>query len=170
VHSGVSSPESYLKLVGQSLTRVARGRGRFKQTVTASSFDAWTKFYKQDESAPNVLVSYYTKGAWVALALDLLLRQQSGGKKSLDDVMRLLWQRYGKSAYSDQETGVPEHGIQAVAEEVAGVSLDAFFQQALYATEDVDLAPLLAPMGVQLHWRAASGHGDNGGKPASATL
>lgn len=170
VRSGVIDVSSYLELLGQSLTRVARGHGRFRQTVTASSFDAWTKFYKQDESAPNVLVSYYTKGAWVALALDLLLRQKSGGRKSLDDVMRLLWQRYGKTAYSDHEAGVPEQGIQAAAEEIAGESLDAFFQQALYTTEDVDLSPLLASMGVQLHWRAASGHGDNGGKPAAATL
>src|SRR3546814_17750020 len=76
LRSGVIDVASYLELLGQSLTRVARGHGRFKQTVTESSFDAWTKFYKQDESAANVLVSYYTQGAWIALALDLTLRDR----------------------------------------------------------------------------------------------
>src|SRR5699024_12410652 len=67
-------------------------RGRFKQTVTESSFDAWTRFYLQDENAPNAIVSYYSKGALVALALDLTLRQKSQHQVSLDDVMRVLWQ------------------------------------------------------------------------------
>lgn len=156
------SPESYLELLGQNITRVYRGTGRFKQTVTESSFDAWTRFYLQDENAPNAIVSYYSKGALVALALDLTLRQKSHNKVSLDDVMRVLWQRYGKTG-----VGVPERGIQPVAEELLGESLDAFFQHALYSTEDLPLAELLAKQGVELHWRAAANHTDTGGKPAT---
>ncbi len=163
VRTGLISPQSYLELVGQTITRVMRATGTDKQTVTESSFDAWTRFYKQDENAPNAIVSYYAKGALVALALDMTLRQLTAGKKSLDDVMRLLWQRYGKTG-----VGVPERGIQAVAEEVAGEPLTAFFDLALYSTEPLPLAELLAPLGVQLNWRAASGHADSGGKPASA--
>lgn len=165
VRSGVIGVESYLELLGQTLTRVARGHGRFRQTVTASSFDAWTRFYKQDASAPNAIVSYYSKGAWIALALDLTLRKLSAGKQSLDDVMRLLWQRYGKTA-----TGVAEQGIQQACEEVAGQNLDSFFNRALYATEDIDLTPLLASVGINLFWRSASNHADKGGKPGQATL
>src|SRR3546814_7462752 len=59
-----------------------------KQSVADSSFDAWTRYYKQDENSPNALVSYYTKGALVALGLDLTIRRDSGGAHSLDDVMR----------------------------------------------------------------------------------
>lgn len=169
VRSGVITPDSYLELLGQTLTRVARGRGRFKQSMVASSFDAWTRFYKQDASAPNVIVSYYTKGTWVALALDLTIRTLTQGAKSLDDVMRLLWQRYGRSD-ADIATGVPENGVQQAAEEVAGQSLQAFFAQALEGTEDVNLTPLLAPLGVELQWRAAASHADKGGKPATAGL
>ena len=157
------SPESYLELLGQNITRVYRGRGRFKQTVTESSFDAWTRFYLQDENAPNAIVSYYSKGALVALALDLTLRQKSQHQVSLDDVMRVLWQRYGKTG-----VGVPERGIQPVAEELLGDSLEDFFQQALYSTEDLPLAELLAAQGVELHWRPAANHTDTGGQPAAA--
>ena len=82
-------------------TILYRGRGRFKQTVTESSFDAWTRFYKQDENAPNAIVSYYAKGALVALALDLVIRDKSDGAFSLDDVMRWLWQHHALHHRSD---------------------------------------------------------------------
>jgi predicted metalloprotease with PDZ domain len=75
---------------------VLRGSGRTKQSVADSSFDAWGKYYRQDENAPNSIVSYYTKGSLVALALDLSIRAKTGGKKSLDDVMRALWQRMAR--------------------------------------------------------------------------
>lgn len=156
--SGVITPESYLELLGQNITRVYRGTGRFKQTVTESSFDAWTRFYLQDENAPNAIVSYYSKGALVALALDLTLRQRSANRVSLDDVMRTLWQRYGQTG-----VGVPEQGIKPIAEELLGESLDAFFELALYSTEDLPLVELLAAQGVTLNWRAANSHQDMGG-------
>ncbi len=158
--TGLIKPESYLELLGQTITRVYRGEGRHKQTVTESSFDAWTRFYKQDENAPNAIVSYYAKGALIALALDLTLRRLTDDARGLDDLMRLLWQRYGQTG-----EGVPEQGIRPLAEEVAGADLGDFFRQALYSTEDLPLAELLAERGITLHWRAAEGHGDLGGKP-----
>jgi predicted metalloprotease with PDZ domain len=56
-----------------------------------SSFDAWIKYYRQDENAPNSVVSYYQQGALIGLALDLTVRAATRGKRSLDDVMRQLW-------------------------------------------------------------------------------
>lgn len=158
VRSGVITPDSYLQLLGQNITRVYRGTGRLKQTVAASSFDAWTRFYLQDENAPNAIVSYYSKGALVAMALDLTLRQRSSNRISLDDVMRILWQRYGQTG-----VGVPEHGIQPIAEELLGDSLEEFFQLAVYSTDDLPLAELLAAQGVVLAWRPANSHQDAGG-------
>jgi hypothetical protein len=58
---------------------VLRGSGRTKQSVADSAFDAWTKYYRQDENAPNAIVSYYTKGSLVALALDLTIREKTRG-------------------------------------------------------------------------------------------
>ncbi|MET0051254.1 MAG: peptidase M61, partial [Candidatus Thiodiazotropha sp.] len=66
VRSGVIDAESYLEMLAETVTRVMRANGRTKQTLEESSFDAWTKFYKQDENAPNALVSYYSKGALLA--------------------------------------------------------------------------------------------------------
>ena len=164
VRAGVISPQAYLELVGQTLTRVQRGSGASKQTVTESSFDAWTRFYKQDENAPNAIVSYYAKGALIALALDLTLRDITGEKKSLDDLMRLLWRRYGQRGL-----GLPEQGIRMLAEEIAQQSMADFFDLALYSTDPLPMAELLARRGVQLQWRAPAGHADSGGKPSTQT-
>jgi predicted metalloprotease with PDZ domain len=152
--------DSYLELLGRLITRVHRGRGRFRQTVTESSFDAWTRFYKQDENAPNAIVSYYAKGALVALALDLVIRDRTDESKSLDDLMRMLWQRHGQTG-----EGVPEQGIQPLAEELVGSSLEDFFNHALYSTGDLPLQELLAPRGIELNWRPADHHSDMGGEP-----
>ena len=67
-----------------------------KQSLEASSFDAWTRFYKQDENAPNAIVSYYAKGALFALLLDLHIRIETESERSLDDVMRAMWRQFGK--------------------------------------------------------------------------
>ena len=162
VRCGLITPEIYLQLLGETATRVWRGSGRLKQTVTESSFDAWTKFYRQDENAANAIVSYYTKGALVALALDLTIRQGSGGKKSLDDVMRALWQHRGKAGI-----GVAEDEIERVACEVSGLDLKKFFDAALRSTTDVPLAELLAHVGVGFSLRPAESDSDKGGKPAT---
>ena len=96
VRSGLISTESYLELVGQMISKVIRSGGRHRQSVAESSFDAWTKFYKQDANAPNAIISYYTKGALIAATLDLKLRAESDGEVSLDDVMRDCWERWGR--------------------------------------------------------------------------
>ncbi|MGD8927124.1 MAG: peptidase M61, partial [Thioalkalispiraceae bacterium] len=95
IRSQTIEEKNYLELLGKNITRVLRTSGRQKQTLIESSFDAWTKFYKQDENAPNAIVSYYVKGGLFALALDLKIRELTDYRKSLDDVIRSLWSDYG---------------------------------------------------------------------------
>lgn len=158
VRSGVIDTPAYLQLLAQTITRVQRTPGRFVQTLAESSFDAWTKLYKPDENAPNAIVSYYGKGALVAIALDLSIRRATQGGRSLDDLMRALWVRHGRTGI-----GVSERGIERLAAEVTGVDLDAFFEQALDSTEDLDLQGLLATVGIGMRLRQARGPKDLGG-------
>ncbi|MGD2140426.1 MAG: PDZ domain-containing protein [Burkholderiales bacterium] len=162
VRAGLITRDAYLELLGRTITQVHRGAGRLKQSVAESSFDAWTKFYRQDENAPNAIVSYYSKGSLIAFCLDLLMRQKSGGRRSLDHVMRALWKRYGRTAI-----GVPEDGVQQIAEEIAGASLDRFFDSAIYSAGDLPLSRMLKQVGVELHLRPTESTSDRGGKPAS---
>jgi predicted metalloprotease with PDZ domain len=159
VRSGVIERERYLELLGRTLTSVARVPGRLAQSVAESSFDAWIKFYRQDENAPNALVSYYAKGSLVGCALDLVLRLDGA---SLDDLMRALWQRYGRPGI-----GVPEDAIARLASELAGRDLAPFFARYVDGTEDPPFAELLTDFGVTLHMRPSAGAKDRGGKPAS---
>ncbi len=161
LRSGLISVKGYLELLGRTLTSVYRSGGRRHQTLEDSSFDAWIKFYRQDENSPNAVVSYYTKGAMVALTLDLELRLRSAGKLSLDDVMRELWRRYG----SDNSSGLPEDGFELLVEELSGFGLGEFFKKALRSHIDPPTGILLAKCGVRVHMRARESETDAGGKP-----
>ena len=161
--SGVLTAEDYLDLFATTVTRVLRNPGRARQSVAASSFDAWTKFYKQDENAPNAIVSYYTKGALVAFGLDMTLREASADRISLDDLMRRLWQRYGTSG-----RGVPERGIEQEAAALLDAPLDDFFQQYIYGTDELPLQAWFETVGIGQCLRPAKHDEDLGGYRADA--
>ena len=158
VRTGLIDKERYAGLLSKTLTRVERGAGRLTQSVTDSSFDAWHKFYKQDENAPNAIVSYYAKGALIALCLDALLRSKTANSASLDDLMRTLWQHWLENG-----EGLAEDEPQRVAAGIAGVDLYDFFDQVLYSTENLPVAQSLKELGVNLQWRARSSSTDMGG-------
>ncbi|CAB3797362.1 M61 family metallopeptidase [Pararobbsia alpina] len=157
VRSGVITRDDYLMLVGKTVGGVLRGSGRRKQSVAESSFDAWVKYYRQDENASNAIVSYYTKGSLVALAFDLAIRAASEGRKSLDDVMRALWVRYGRDFYTGKAIGIGEHDVEPLIREATGVELGRLFTDAVDGTRDLPLAELLAPFGVKLEADGANG-------------
>jgi len=158
VRSGCITPTDYLELLARTITRVMRTPGRHVQSVAESSFFAWTKFYKQDENAPNVVVSYYAKGALVALGLDVTLRRRSGERLCLEDLMRALWDEYGKTG-----RGVPEDGIRRAAEKLLGESLEDFFALAVEGTDELPLAEWLEYLGIGCRLRPARNASDEGG-------
>ena len=160
---GVISVNAYLQRLGEILTRVYRAPGRFKQSLEASSFDAWDVLYRPEPHHPNTTISYYTKGALVALALDLKLRLDTAGRTSLDEVVRELWRRYGARG-----VGVPEDGFERLAAEVSGLDLEAFFTSAVRGTDDLPLKESLAEFGVALEMRPTAGADDRGGTAARA--
>jgi len=161
VRSGLISRDDYLELLGRSITSHLRTGGRLVQTVAESSYDAWIKYYRQDENSPNAIVSYYLKGSLIALCLDLTLRNRTRGRKSLDDLMRALWQQHGMTG-----KGVPEDGVERLADEIAGTRLRGFFDRALRSTNELPLAQLLATVGLAMRLRPAESSSDKGGKPS----
>jgi len=160
VRAGLIDRARYLELLGKTITRVTRGAGSRRQTVTESSFDAWHRFYKQDENAPNAIVSYYAKGALIALCLDARLREATAGKASLDTLMHVLWARWLADG-----AGLPEDEPERAAAEIAGIDLGDFFHRALHTTEALPLASALGTLGARLDWRPRRSAGDAGGQP-----
>ncbi len=156
VRAGVTTEAQYLKGLADTISRVMASPGRQLQSVAESSFDAWIKYYRQDENSPNAIVSYYAKGALIALAIDLSLRARTGGRASLDDVLRLMWARFGRGFYTRAGTpgrdpvGIPEDAFPGLVREATGVALNATLKRWVDGTEELPLARLLAPLGIAL--------------------
>lgn len=159
LRAGILDASAYLDVVAEQATRLERTPGRQQQTLADASFETWIKFYQPDENTPNQGVNYYVKGALVALCLDLLLRRDS--QITLDEIMRTLWHDYGA-----RDIGVPEGGLEQVAQRLSGLDLRGFFDLALRSTEELPLAALLADFGVQARRRAALSENDPGGSVA----
>ena len=150
VRAGIIGEATYFKLLGKTIGGVLRGSGRTKQSVAESSFDAWSKYYRQDENSPNAIISYYTKGSLIGLAFDLTIRAKTNGSKSLDDVMLALWERFGRDFYKGSGRGVTEAEVEAIFDEVAGARLRTQFDRWVRGLDDLPLAKLYAGFGVKL--------------------
>lgn len=158
IRRGLIDLAAYCELLAEAATRLWRTPGRRRQSLAASSFDAWTKFYRPDENTPNAGVSYYNKGALVALCLDLKLRLETDGRCDLDQIMRALWQQYGHA-----DLPVPERGLERLAQEISGLDLRDFFERMIRGTDDPPLAELLSGFGLEARLCHAPATGDRAG-------
>lgn len=135
---------SFLEKVLDDWARLQATPGRARQSLEAASFDAWIKLYKPDESNLNTTVSYYLKGGLAMLALDLQIRRRTEGARSLDDVLRALWQRYGARGEPHPDE------LRPVFEEASGLALADVFDRQIAGTEDPELADELRHVGLEL--------------------
>jgi predicted metalloprotease with PDZ domain len=142
LRAGLIDASRYLSLVAKTMSGVAATPGRKVQSVAQASFDAWVKYYRQDENTANATVSYYTKGALVALALDATLRTESKNKPaSLDDVMRRLWR-------TSLGGPITEAQIADAFAAVGGRSFARELKAWVHGTDDLPLPKLLVALGV----------------------
>ena len=134
---------AYLKLLNKTINQVLQAPGRLVQSVAQASFDAWVKYYRQDENTPNATVSYYTKGALVALCFDLSLRAESSpaAPATLDDVMRALWLRCKGGVMSEDD-------FAAALKQVGGRSYAREIASWVHGTGELPLEQLLLGHGV----------------------
>ena len=133
---------AYLKRLGKTINQVQQTPGRLVQSVAQASFDAWVKYYRQDENTVNATVSYYTKGSLVALCLDLTLRAE--GRTTLDAVMRGLWTRCAAGPMAESD-------LLAVLHELAGRSYEKELNRWVHSTHDLPVTELLERHGVKVH-------------------
>ena len=141
VRTGLIDEARYLRLVARTANQVLGTPGRRVQSAAAASFDAWVKYYRPDENSANATVSYYTKGAQIALCLDLTLR--AAGRGSLDEVMRELWRASGGGPIGEDDilAALRRVGRRDFAPEIAAW---------VHGTGDLPLAELLPALGVDL--------------------
>jgi len=177
--AGLYSVKGYFQSMSKEITRLQTIPGRNVQPVSESSWDAWIKLYRRDANSDNSQISYYLKGEVVSFLLDLLIRARHRNERSLDDVMRLMWQQFGNadSAQNDDldqksrteakaanltsngqsnpasgpaEIGFTPEQLQSAIESVAGIDLSDFFARYVDGTEELPYNKYLEPFGLEL--------------------
>jgi predicted metalloprotease with PDZ domain len=145
--AGISTRDEYLAALSDSIVSLQTTPGRLVQPAEMASYDAWIKYYRPDENSSNASISYYTKGAVIGFLLDARLRRATGGAKSLDDLMRLMYERFsGSKGYTPED-------VRATAVEVAGSAaadeLRPWLAKALDSTDELDYREALEWFGLQ---------------------
>ncbi|MEH8017810.1 PDZ domain-containing protein [Rheinheimera muenzenbergensis] len=154
VRSGLISQQRYITTLEKLISRVTRNPSNDKQSLTDSSFNAWTKFYKQDENAPNAVVSYYAKGALLALCLHSEL---AAAGSSLDNVVAQLWQSYLPG-------GTPDNALQLTLQNMGFAELAAQCDNWLHNAQALPLPSALSKLGLHLSFRPMQHSDDLGGE------
>lgn len=147
--AGLISDQDYLRDTAKAIQDLQKTPGRLVQSAEESSFDAWIKYYRQDENSVNSQISYYDKGTILGLLLDLEIRKRSN--KSLDDVMRYLYNEF----YKKDRNYTPED-FQKACELIAGASLEPFFSRYVRGREELDYNGAFAAAGLHLDTTGAT--------------
>ncbi len=166
VRAGVITRDDYLRLMGRNLTALSRTPGRLVQSVAQASFDAWIKYYRADENAPNALSSYYLKGGMLGLLLDLTLRSRF--EKSLDALFEHVWQAYCEAG--SHYTGTAEDALLDHLATLTGQPWADWLSRYVDGLEPLPLEAALAEMGIRVRWRTATTSRDRGGRPETIGL
>jgi predicted metalloprotease with PDZ domain len=144
--AGIYTDEDVLKNHANAVNFSVNSTGANVQSVTESSWDAWVKYYRPNENSANSTISYYTKGGMLASLLNAKIIANTNGDKALDDVMRLLYQKYYKGlgrGYTDEE-------FQQACEDIHGSDLDYFFENYVSGIKDPDYVQIFKGVGIDL--------------------
>ena len=143
--AGLMTVSEYLEGLADAMVEYEQTPGRHQQSAESASFDAWIKHYRPDENSPNSAFSYYTKGELIGWMADLEIRARTNRAKSLDDVMRYLYENYAQRG-----VGFPEAELKSAFEKVANANLTNFFTRYVSGTEEIDFEHYLQMAGLHL--------------------
>ena len=153
VRAGLMTRDQYFERVQKNIQHYENSPGHLVQSAAESSFDTWIKGMNRGEYFSNTTISYYDKGAALGLLLDLKIRSETGNRRSLDDVMRALYQKY----YKERKRGFTDQEFREECDSAAGIPLSEVFEYATtvsdidyrkyfaYAGLDIDVAPTALP-------------------------
>ena len=144
MRAGLSTPARYVDQLPGQIQGDRQKPGNKLQSATESSFDAWIKYWKQNEQAFNAETDYYDRGSDISLFLDLEIRNRSNNKASLDNVMKAMYERFPWNG-----TGFTVDDFRKVCDEFAGSSLKQFFDDHVYGTKPLEWEKVLLYAGLE---------------------
>ena len=156
---GVFKPSDYFEELAELVKQYESLPGRHVMDLSRSSFDTWIFLYTPDEDSPNRTISYYLKGGLVGLLLDMEIRRRTKNGRSLDDVLRLLYRRYGEGGL-----GFPEHVYRETVAEVAGGDMDEFFARYVDGVAELPLDEAFHEAGLEIRRSTKDPDADDGGE------
>ena len=145
-HADISNAEDFLAGMAGDINTVENQPGSKVQPLAESSFDAWIKSYRPNENSVNTGISYYDKGAVVGMLLDLEIINSTGGKQSLNDVMKYMYTTY----YKGKKRGYTDAEFKAAFEKFAGKNLDDFYAKYINGLASIDYNKYLGYAGYKL--------------------
>ncbi|HLX54218.1 MAG TPA: PDZ domain-containing protein [Aquella sp.] len=143
--AGLIDKKRYLQIILDNINNVYKFSGTTRQTLTNSSLTSWVKYYRPDENSPNSLVSYYIKGALVGLCLDLDIRSKTNNKKSLNDVLLGLYNKW-----LDDGLGIDEDELPQLIKKYTGCELSEEILAYTTTTANLPLEQLFKTYGLEL--------------------
>ncbi len=161
--AGVATPAEYLERLARNLHALELTPGRQRLSLAQASRDAWTRHYQPGVNSLNQNVSYYIKGAVVGFVLDARLREATRDRASLDDVLRLMWDRWGETPY-------PEEAIYAAVTEVGGAGVADWLRPMVEGFAELDVDAALDRYGLVLERHPVRSAAEASGAPVPAGL
>jgi predicted metalloprotease with PDZ domain len=145
LRAGIVDARKYLRDLADTWPRYAGRPGRNVTPLSELSFEAWIKLYKPADNHTNRTVSYYEKGKWAALVLELLLREATGGRRGIETLFRRLWDRFAEVGHA-----ITEEDLRAQIDAIAGKPMGSYFTHYIHGTEELPVLALLRRAGVQV--------------------
>ena len=149
----LTTPQELIGWVSSQITDIQSKPGRLVQSVEEASFDAWIKYYRPNENSDNTTISYYNKGAVMGLLMDLEIRHRTGGRKSLDEVLKTLYGTFAR----EKGRGFTDVEFRQTCESVAGGSLAELFDRYVSGVQEFDYNRYLGYAGLRLISKPADG-------------
>lgn len=143
LRAGLIDQKTFFNDLLGNLGTVINTPGSRVQSASSSSFDAWIISYRPNENSKNSSISYYSKGEIIGLLMDLEIANATKGRKSLDDVMKAMYdiEKIQKRGYTDAE-------FKAMVEKVSGVNFTSFWAKYIDGTDEIDFQKYFAYAGI----------------------
>lgn len=145
LRAGLLSPRGYLSDLGEDWSRYVGRPGRNVTPLSELSFEAWIKQYRPADNHHNRMVSYYEKGKWAALVLELLMREATSGRRGVAELFKRLWRDFGR-----KRRPITDSDIQATASALAGRSMRPFFTRYIHGSVELPVPALLRRAGISV--------------------
>ncbi len=147
--AGLITAEKFRNIQLERIKNITKNFGTKIQSLSESSWDTWIKFYRPNENTENANVSYYVKGAVIALMLDILIIENSD--KSMEDLLKHLYEIfYLNPLENKQKIGFMTNSLKKELEIFTNQNLDEFFKKYIDGTDEIPFNDFLEKIGLKL--------------------